>query len=114
MFEPWEIACQDIVCALAGSASPLLLGTSRNEGSLLLIETCSSTVTIVLEGTRRIVVEVKTSANGDDPMEAIDDVKAHRIRRAVQGYELPVYRIDAIAVRLTPGGVSVRWLKAVL
>jgi len=65
---------------------------------------------IVLEGTRRIVVEVKTSANGDDPMEAIDDV----IRRAVRGYGLPVYRIDAIAVRLTPAGASVRWLKAVL
>ncbi len=69
---------------------------------------------IVLEGTRRIVVEVKTSANDDDPIEAIDDVKAHRIRRAVQGYGLPIYRIDAIAVRLTPAGASVRWLKAVL
>ncbi|GMQ98599.1 MAG: hypothetical protein BMS9Abin17_1119 [Acidimicrobiia bacterium] len=69
---------------------------------------------IVLEGSRRIVVEVKTSANGDDPMEAVDDVKAHRIRRAVHGYGLPVHRIDAIAVRLTPGGASVRWLKAAL
>jgi len=69
---------------------------------------------IALEGSQRIVVEVKTSANGDDPLEAIDDVKAHRIRRAIQGYGMPVHRIDAIAVRLTPGGVSVRWVKAVL
>jgi len=63
---------------------------------------------IVLEGSQRVVVEVKTSANGDDPMEAIDDVKAHRIRRAVQGYELPVDRIDAIAVRLTAAALVSR------
>jgi len=69
---------------------------------------------IVLEGSRRIVVEVKTSANGDDPIEAIDDVKAFRIRRAVQGYGLPVHRIDAISVRLTPAGAAIRWLKAVM
>lgn len=69
---------------------------------------------MLLEGSQRIAVEVKTSTNGDDPMDAIDDVKVQRVRRAVQAYGAPVHRIDAVAVQVTTAGVSVRWLKGVM
>ncbi|NHZ71030.1 MAG: YraN family protein [Proteobacteria bacterium] len=66
---------------------------------------------IVLDGVHRVAVEVKTTSNGDDPMEAIDRVKRYRIRRAVNGYEPSVKRIDTIGVRLTPFGVDIQWVR---
>jgi len=69
---------------------------------------------IVDHAGRVVVVEVKTSSNGDDPMEALDETKVFRIRRAVQGYRTAVHRVDVIAVMLDGFGVSIRWFPGVL
>ncbi|MCL1593039.1 MAG: YraN family protein [Actinomycetia bacterium] len=69
---------------------------------------------IVLDGNERIAVEVKTTSNGDDPMDAIDDMKRHRIRRATSSYGRSINRIDAVGVRLTASGVSIQWVKDVM
>lgn len=57
-----------------------------------------------------IVVEVKTSSNGDDPIEAVDRTKVERIRRAAYGYRSAVHRLDVIAVTVDRCCVSIRWL----
>ncbi len=60
-----------------------------------------------------IAVEVKTSSNGDDPLDGFDDVKMGRVQRAASGYRLPIFAIDAIAVTLSPEGAEVRWLRGI-
>lgn len=60
-----------------------------------------------------VLVEVKTSTNGDDPLEAVDDPKFHRIERAAAGYPSAVSRIDLIGIELQPRCVAVRWLQGV-
>lgn len=69
---------------------------------------------VVRHGTAVVVVEVKTSTNGDDPIEAVDDVKASRVARAVDAYRLPVDRIDVIGVALTSRGAAIRWLQGAI
>ncbi len=61
-----------------------------------------------------IVVEVKTSSNGDDPIEAVSDTKAARVRRAADGYLREVDRIDVIGVVIAARCVTIRWLPGVL
>lgn len=60
-----------------------------------------------------IAVEVKTSSNNDDPMDAFVAAKMHRVARAVSGYHLPIVEIDAVAVALGPDGVEIRWLRGI-
>ncbi|MDK1011076.1 MAG: YraN family protein [Actinomycetota bacterium] len=60
-----------------------------------------------------VAVEVKTSSNDDDPLEAFDDVKMHRVRRAAAGWRVPIVEIDAIAVTLRRNGVEIRWLRGI-
>ncbi len=69
---------------------------------------------VVDDGGRIVVVEVKTTTNGDDPLEAVDRGKAGRIRRAVAGCGLVVDRIDLIAVSFDASGATVRWLPGAL
>lgn len=69
---------------------------------------------VVRNGAEIVVVEVKTSKNGDDPIEAVDDVKASRVTRAVNAYRLPVDRIDVIGVMLTNRGAAIRWLRGAI
>ena len=60
----------------------------------------------------RVAVEVKTGLGSETrPWENFDDVKQAKIRRAAR--TLGIYRIDLVAVELTPGGVVVRWLPGV-
>lgn len=59
-------------------------------------------------------VEVKTSSNGDDPLDAISDVKMYRVRRAVIGYRLRIVAVDAITVMITPDVAEIRWLRGIL
>jgi putative endonuclease len=61
-----------------------------------------------------VIVEVKTSSNGEDPIEAVDRTKAERIRRAAGGYGIGVHRLDVIAVAVDRFGVSIRWLPGAL
>jgi putative endonuclease len=61
----------------------------------------------------RIAFEVKTTADGIDPIEAIDQRKLNALDRAISALHVPVRRLDVIAVRLTDGGAEVRWLRDV-
>lgn len=63
---------------------------------------------------RVVVVEVKTSSNGDDPIEAVSDAKAARVRRGADGYRWVVDRVDVVAVTLDRSGVTIRWLPGAL
>lgn len=60
-----------------------------------------------------VAVEVKTSSNNDDPLDALSDAKIHRVSRAVSSYRHPIVEIDAIAVKLRSGGVEIRWLRGI-
>ncbi|MFV1970617.1 MAG: YraN family protein [Acidimicrobiia bacterium] len=62
---------------------------------------------------RFVAVEVKTSSNGADPFDALDDVKMLRFLRAVSSYRLPISSVDAVAVMIGSGGVGIRWLRAI-
>ncbi|MDJ0792136.1 MAG: YraN family protein [Acidimicrobiia bacterium] len=68
---------------------------------------------VVAEGAAVAAVEVKTSTNGDDPLEAVDDAKFARIERAVVGLEWRINRIDLVGVAAERRGVTIRWLRAV-
>lgn len=59
------------------------------------------------------VVEVKTSSNDDDPLEAFGETKMRRVARAVSGYRLPIAQVDAIAVKIGSNGIEVRWLRGI-
>jgi len=67
---------------------------------------------IVAHGSTIVAVEVKTTSNGADPFEAVDDDKMFRIRRAADAYRLRVDRIDVIAVTITDAGASIHWVQA--
>lgn len=69
---------------------------------------------IVRKGTTLVAVEVKTTTNGNDPFDAIDDLKTHRVHRAASGYRLPIHRIDAIGVMVDTNGVTIQWLPAAI
>ncbi|GMQ94191.1 MAG: hypothetical protein BMS9Abin12_1675 [Acidimicrobiia bacterium] len=60
-----------------------------------------------------VAVEVKTSSNGADPLDALDDTKMRRIKRAANGHRLPITSIDAIAVTFGSDYAEIRWLRAV-
>lgn len=59
-----------------------------------------------------IVVEVKCTADGTDPVSAVDDGKLMRLERAARSYQGTIDRIDLIAVRLGSGGAEVRWIRS--
>lgn len=61
----------------------------------------------------RIAFEVKTTTDGVDPTEAIDQRKLDALDRAIADLHVPVRRLDVIAVRLTEAGAEVRWLRDV-
>ena len=58
----------------------------------------------------RAVVEVKTSVNGDDPLEAVDEAKFQRLIRAAGGLEMPIGRIDLIGIAADEHRITIRWL----
>ncbi|RLE14240.1 MAG: hypothetical protein DRJ28_06035 [Actinobacteria bacterium] len=62
---------------------------------------------------RLVAVEVKTSSNGTDPLDALDDTKMRRFQRATNGYRLPISTVDAVSVVLGSGGVEIRWLREI-
>ena len=71
----------------------------------------SDEVDLVVERDRqRVAVEVKTSVNGDDPLEAVDDAKFQRFVRAVGGLGMPIDRIDLVGIAADEGGITIRWL----
>jgi putative endonuclease len=59
-----------------------------------------------------VAVEVKTTSNGADPFDAVDDDKMYRVRRAAHAYRLDVSRIDVIAVKLSVQGATIHWVQS--
>ena len=71
-------------------------------------------IDIVVSGADgRIAVEVKTTTDGVDPTEALDHRKLEALNRAIAALPIGVQRLDVIAVRITPRGAEVRWLRDV-
>ncbi len=67
---------------------------------------------IMRDQTSLIAVEVKTTTNGADPFEAVDDVKMYRIRRAVEAYRPRISRIDVVAVTISSEGSTIHWVQS--
>jgi putative endonuclease len=68
---------------------------------------------IMAQGSTIVAVEVKTTSNGADPFDAIDEDKMFRLRRAVDAYQLRITRIDVIAVMLSDLGATIHWVQSV-
>lgn len=60
---------------------------------------------------RTVIVEVKATSDGSDPLDAVDDSKLECIDHAAHGLGIHGHRIDVVAVRLTPSRAEVRWLQ---
>jgi len=69
---------------------------------------------IMRERSTLIAVEVKTTTNGADPFEAVDEDKMYRIRRAVDGYRLQISRIDVVAVTISSEGSTIHWVQSMV
>jgi putative endonuclease len=67
---------------------------------------------IMAHGSMIVAVEVKTTTNGVDPFEAIDDDKMFRIRRAADAYRLQISRIDVIAIAIDAQGATIHWVQS--
>ena len=68
-------------------------------------------IDLVVEGSGgRAAVEVKTSINGDDPLESVDDAKFGRLERAVGLMPVRIDRIDLVGVAADERGITIRWL----
>ena len=67
---------------------------------------------IMAHGSTIIAVEVKTTTNGADPFEAIDDEKMFRVHRATDAYRLLISRVDVIAVMLSAQGATIHWVQS--
>ena len=68
-------------------------------------------IDLVVEGKGgRAAVEVKTSVNGDDPLESVDDAKFWRLQRAVGRMPVRIDRIDLVGVAADDLGITIRWL----
>ena len=68
---------------------------------------------IVRDGSRNIVVEVKTSTDGSDPIEAVDERKMDLLARTAGAVDIAIGRFDLVGVSFDREGVVVRWLKGV-
>lgn len=64
---------------------------------------------VELDG-RRVAVEVKAGRGAIAPEDHFDAAKQAHLRRAVQGLDLPVSRIDLVTVVFGRGGATVRWI----
>jgi putative endonuclease len=66
---------------------------------------------IIRDGTHFVAVEVKTTADGSDPVDAVDDRKMGLVGRTASALAYPISRVDIVAIRLTEPGLEIRWLR---
>ncbi len=59
------------------------------------------------------VVEVKTRINAE-PIEAFDDLKAAKVKRAAANLKPPVARIDFLGVRVMEDGIEIHWVPRIV
>jgi len=68
---------------------------------------------VVSDASTVAAVEVKTTTDGSDPLNAIDDRKVALLGRTSASLDTPVARLDVVSVRATRDGVVLRWLKGI-
>lgn len=62
---------------------------------------------------RTAAVEVKTTSDGSDPIEAVDERKMSLIARTAASADRKIDRIDIVTVAMSLTGVEIRWLRGV-
>lgn len=67
---------------------------------------------IVKDGGVNVVIEVKTTTDGSDPVDAVDDRKMDLLARTAGAVDMPIGRFDVVGVAFDVRGVEVRWLRA--
>jgi len=68
---------------------------------------------IVRDGRHVVAVEVKTSADGIDPIEAVDDHKFGMVARTVASLPHAISRIDIVGIAVGDDSVVIRWLRGI-
>lgn len=66
---------------------------------------------VVRDGSAYVAVEVKTTSDGSDPIDAVDDRKFDLVQRTAGGLDWPISRVDIVAVRVDRVGIEFRWLR---
>ncbi len=66
---------------------------------------------IIKDRGRIAAVEVKTTTDGSDPIEAVDDHKMALIARTIASVGTRIDRVDVVTVALSPTGAQIRWLR---
>lgn len=68
---------------------------------------------VIRDGETVAAVEVKYTNRPVDPLEAVDDEKLERIRRAITKLDPPVRRVDLLGVAEIGELLEIRWLRTV-
>jgi putative endonuclease len=63
---------------------------------------------LAVDGTRRVVIEVRTITGPGDPIDAVSTIKRRRVRRL--GAMAGASRVDYIGVGIRDWGVEIHWL----
>jgi putative endonuclease len=66
---------------------------------------------VVRDGSQLVAVEVKTTSDGSDPVDVVDDRKMGLVGRTASSVSYPISRIDIVGIRLDASGVEIRWLR---
>lgn len=82
--------------------TPITANTRADGGELDLV---------IRDGPKLVAVEVKTTSDGSDPVDVVDDRKMGLVGRTASSVSYPISRIDIVGIRLDAKGVEIRWLR---
>jgi putative endonuclease len=88
---------------LSNRGCPTVAANVRSDGGELDL--------IIRDGTKFVAVEVKTTSDGSDPVDAVDNRKMGLVGRTASAITYPISRVDIVAIRLGQTGVEIRWLR---
>lgn len=63
---------------------------------------------VARDGTMLVAVEVRTSTNRHDPIDALDDPKRARVARL--GARIGADRVDFLGIGLNADGIDIHWV----
>jgi putative endonuclease len=66
---------------------------------------------VMRDGSHLVAVEVKTTSDGSDPVDVVDDRKMGLVGRTASSVTYPISRIDIVGIRFDGAGVEIRWLR---
>ena len=66
---------------------------------------------LAVDGSERVVVEVRTRTGGDDPIDAIGPSKRRHVERLA--VSIGATRTDFVGVRVSPRSVDIHWVPGV-